>query len=258
MDALKVSIDSEKISFSTVQEQIREGAQKAFKESSNVEIPIQANIKVLTNDQKQINDNLALIQAATEFGITKFRWKKHLIPFDASLDPEQMKIAIKQATILQAEFNQILESSIQNGVSTLAEGIGDALATGDWGSMFQGMKVAIGGAMQDFGKFLIKSAITIEVAKKAAAWAVAHPAAAVAAGAALVALGAVLKANVNKRSQQPITGFAHGGGVSGPGMAIVGEQAVPAKTTPNYGAALTSLKACLAALLTIMQSALKT
>lgn len=237
MDVLAASIRTEKISFGTIREQVQAAAQEAWKGSENVEVPIKLGLKVITSESaalvQNIREKAALMDKGIELGITKFKWKGHLIPFNVALNPTQIKQAISQAEELQNEFNQILQNSIQNGVVALAEGIGNALVTGDWAGMFKGIKTAMGTAMQDFGKFLIKSAITIEAAKKAANWAVANPVAAVIAGGALVALGAALKANVEKRGRQPMTGFAYGGGVSGPGIVEVGEHPSTSKHNPE-------------------------
>lgn len=127
---------------------------------------------------------------------------------------------------LVEDFNQRVAAAVEDIAENTAIGIGDAIGNALAGgqnvvpNLFGGLMENVGTQIQELGKFLIKSAITVEVAKKAFSKLLANPVAAVAVGIGLVALGALLKAQASKQFQ----GFASGGTVGESGFYNVGER----------------------------------
>lgn len=128
---------------------------------------------------------------------------------------------------LAEEFGQQVEKVISDTVVGAAVGISDALAAALSGgqdaipNLFGSLMSNVGSQIQDLGKFLIKSAITIKVAKEAFQKLLANPVAAALVGIGLVALGALLKAQASKQFK----GFASGTSALGEGGVFdVGER----------------------------------
>lgn len=216
-------------------------------EPLKLDIPLDVSIDTSKGFEsiQRNNDHMRRVEEGIAMGIKQFRWKGYLIPFDAKLNPQEVQAAIDQTLAEQERFSNVIESAFENGMASLAEGIGNAIATGDFSNMFKGMATAIGSAMQDFGKMLIEKAIVISAAKKAAAWAVNNPVAAVAAGAALIAAGAALKSAINKKESKPIGGFADGGVAYGPQLAWVGESPRTSRSNPEIFGRFDQVKALL-------------
>jgi hypothetical protein len=130
---------------------------------------------------------------------------------------------IEKAAIFAEMVAASIEDITENTFIGLGDAIGDALA-GEQDvipNLFGKLMSNVGSQIQELGKFLIKSAITVAVAKKAFQALIANPVAAVAVGIALVALGAILKQQASKQ----FNGFASGTtGVQQGGVFNVGER----------------------------------
>jgi len=157
--------------------------------------------------------------------------KGNPIIFDPAIAENVLKglaRAIKEANLdsLTDEFNKRITQSIQtiseDALVSAADAIGNALAGGKdlLPNLFGGLMRSVGDQIQQLGKFLITSSITIAAAKKAFKTLLANPVAAAIVGIGLVALGALLKAEGSKRFQ----GFATGTTNAPGGMALVGER----------------------------------
>lgn len=143
---------------------------------------------------------------------------------------EYLQILRRQGQAFKAEVQSIAADSI----GAFAQGIGDALVEGGGlAKAFSRVGVVLGRAMQDFGKQLIAGGVKILAAKAALKFALSNPYAMIAAGAALVATGAIITSALQRQSQRTLQGFAHGGAVSGPGLAIVGEHSSTSKHNPE-------------------------
>lgn len=128
---------------------------------------------------------------------------------------------------LSQEFSEMIAASIkditENSLSSLGEALGEALADGKdvIPNLFGKLMNNVGQQVQELGKFLIKSAITVKIAKDAFKKLLANPVAAIAVGIGLIALGAILKQQASKQFQ----GFASGTtGVNQGGIYDVGER----------------------------------
>jgi predicted nucleic acid-binding Zn-ribbon protein len=113
---------------------------------------------------------------------------------------------------------QILSTATADIISTLAENIGSAIATGNFGSVFSGLFDILGNAAIELGKKAILFSEGFAAIKKALASGSATLG--IGAGIALIALGALIKAAGKKLTPKFATGttFAPGG------MALVGER----------------------------------
>lgn len=132
--------------------------------------------------------------------------------------------ALKEAA---EEFSEMVATTIETTMEGTAFNIGDAIGRALGGeknvipNLFGGLMQSVGQQVQDLGKFLIKSAITVKIAKEAFQKLLANPIAAIAVGIGLVALGALLKAQAAKQYE----GFASGTtGVMQGGFYDVGER----------------------------------
>lgn len=128
---------------------------------------------------------------------------------------------------MAAEFSAMVADAIEtvgeDAIISAAESIGNALAGGKniIPNLFGGIMNSVGQQVQELGKFLIRSAITVKAAKKAFQALLANPVAAVAVGIGLIALGALLKA----QAQKQFSGFASGTtGVSQGGFYDINER----------------------------------
>ncbi len=123
-------------------------------------------------------------------------------------------------------FQKMVKDTIKNIQVDTFSGIGEAIGNALAGeknpvqNLFGGLMKSIGEQVQNLGKFLIASAITVKLAKEAFKKLLANPIAAIAVGIGLVALGALLKAEAAKKYQ----GFASGTTNFSGGSALVGER----------------------------------
>jgi hypothetical protein len=109
---------------------------------------------------------------------------------------------------LQAQIDgmtSIIKGIVVNGITSIAEGIGEALVTGDITKGIKNFLGTLGEGLKELGKFLIQSGIEIKLAKLAAKSF--NAGLAIAAGAALVIIGSAMQAALAKGSK----GFAEGG-----------------------------------------------
>lgn len=108
-----------------------------------------------------------------------------------------------------ANLSSIIQGSVGNAISSLAQGLGNIIAgTGDvFGNFFK----VIAAGMKQFGEALIAFGVGAIAIKKLAD----SPALSIAAGAALVVLSTVIESKIPK--------FAEGGVVNGPTLAMVGD-----------------------------------
>jgi len=121
------------------------------------------------------------------------------------------------------QLRNVVQSTIQDTITGVADAAAAALSGGRdvIPNLFGGLMNNLGQQIQDLGKFLIKSAITIKVAKEAFQKLLANPVAAAIVGIGLVALGALLKQQASKQYK----GFASGTtGIPEDGFFDVGER----------------------------------
>lgn len=112
----------------------------------------------------------------------------------------------------------LLESGIENGIATIAEGLGKAFTGGGFDSVFDGFINAIANFGESLGKQLIATGISLEAFKTSLASL--SGVQAVAAGAALIAASAAFRS----LAKGGLPSFATGGGiVGGPQLAMIGD-----------------------------------
>ncbi len=163
------------------------------------------------------------------------------------------KISIKLNKITEAQqlgidtaksFNEGLVTGLSDATSGFAEGIGRALSGGGIGDAFKAFATGIGDALQAMGKQIIAIGLAAVLAKEALASLFKNPFLAVAAGVALVAVGAALK----NALAGGVKGFASGGLVTGPQLALIGEGSGTSRSNPEVVAPLDKLKGMIAGL----------
>jgi len=158
---------------------------------------------------------------------------KRVEPIDVSLIKavEDYKKIEDLAKGLGAAFDNLKQTVVADGVSGIAEGIGEALAGGDVGSAFKAFGNVIASAVTEMGKQFIKLGTAALLAKKAITKLFANPALAIAAGAGLVVLGSALRTAMSGN----FGGFRAMGGPVGAGKGyIVGERG-PEWFQPDVG-----------------------
>lgn len=140
------------------------------------------------------------------------------------------------AADLSSYVNSALQKLISDGIYTVADGLGSAIAGAGFGQMFSKVGALIGGFLQDLGKQLITYGTTLLGFNLAIQNL--NPYVALAAGAAAVAAGAYFK---QKASQVP--SFATGGAIFGsPTLAMIGdnpgreEYIIPSEVLDKLGA----------------------
>lgn len=134
---------------------------------------------------------------------------------------------IRQMERMTADLNNIIKDIVANGITTIAESLGEALATGEnpLKAVFRGIIQFIGDGMIQIGKALVQFGVVKANLDKVIKAGIALPGAvAIAAGAAAIALGALVK---NAMPQ-----FANGGIVTGPTVGMIGEGGQPEVILP--------------------------
>lgn len=91
-------------------------------------------------------------------------------------------------------FNEIIQSTVIDGLSGLGEAIGNAIGGGGLEGIFTGLFKTIGNGLKELGRYLIKTYGLIAIVDKIK---FSNPVLGIAAGVALVALGALISAKVN-------------------------------------------------------------
>lgn len=162
---------------------------------------------------------------------------------------EQSLIASRQMAETQiAAFRDTIKNAAVDGLAGIGEGLGDALSGVEGlGGIFNRVGTVLGGAMKAFGKEMIQSGVTMIIAKKAMKALLSNPYTAIAAGIALVAVGTALSNKLNKKSNQPVGGFADGGVAYGPMLAWVGESPRTSRSNPEMFARFDQFKALVGA-----------
>lgn len=139
-----------------------------------------------------------------------------------------------------SDLNNMAYEGLMNFGTTLAEGMGEALATGSFSGLFNSFLSMMADFMSQFGKALIAFGIGMEAFQKALFGG--NPVGAIIAGGALLVLAGVLKGILKK--QQTARPMAEGGIVFGPTTALIGEYA-GANSNPEVVAPLSDLKSML-------------
>ena len=117
-------------------------------------------------------------------------------------------------------INKILTGIQVEGLTTLAQGLGKALAGGDIGESFKAFGEVIAGGLESLGKQLINVAVLAKLTKEALAKLFTNPGLALAVGVGLIAAGSALRTSLNNG----IKARALGGPVSGGQPYLVGER----------------------------------
>lgn len=142
----------------------------------------------------------------------------------------------RRATAILVEDAEISGRQISNmlagGLSNLASGFGEALASGDGLEIFKNLLNSLMGMLQQFGSALIAAGVASQAFKSLFA----NPVLGIVAGAALVTAASAAKAAL-----QNATAFADGGIVSAPTLALVGEYS-GARSNPEVIAPLNKLR----------------
>ncbi|PKO97147.1 MAG: phage tail tape measure protein [Bacteroidetes bacterium HGW-Bacteroidetes-7] len=107
-----------------------------------------------------------------------------------------------------------ISSYVSGAITSLAEGLGNAIGSGDWANSFKSVLIGLMDILKQFGAALIAQGIAV----KAFQLSISNPYAAIAAG-----IGLVAAASAAQAAMQKTTKFAAGGIVSGPTLAMVGE-----------------------------------
>jgi hypothetical protein len=135
---------------------------------------------------------------------------------------EKVEFQEKIRKELNESFSEALKNLKIEGVSSIAESLGEALSGGDLKNVFKSLFSVIASGLQQFGKALIAYGVAqkaFQLATKSL-----NPALAIAAGSGLIIAGAALKASLPK--------FAEGGIVSGPVIGQIGERYRPEVILP--------------------------
>ena len=160
---------------------------------------------------------------------------------EAQANQDNLERIRKFAADTAKSFNDALQTGLTQGLSGFGEGIGKVLTGGGIGDAFKAFFSAIGSAVQAMGEQIIALGIAAILAKRALETLFSNPFVAVAAGVALVAVGAALKNMLSGGIQ----GFAKGGIVSGPTLALIGEGAGTSRSNPEVVAPLDQLRSML-------------
>lgn len=182
---------------------------------------VRAEIEETEDKIKDLNKALNTLQGEREISIAMKISGNEGGGFDSMIEDITTRAAASmdalQAT-LGEKLNGIKESVgigmvdlsalLAQGVTSLADSIGTAFATGDWDNMGNELLAAIGGLAQQFGATLISmgfAALALRVL-------IGNPFTAIAAGIALVALGAAATAAASKQVSAATGGGSGGGG----------------------------------------------
>lgn len=134
--------------------------------------------------------------------------------------------------------NNMIEGAMADIAATFAEGLGNAIVTGDWKNLFKSILAVVADFMSQLGKALMAMGVAQIVAKKAISSFNGY--AMIGAAAALLVAAGALKAVMDKGMDEPRK-FASGGIVSSPTLAMVGEYA-GANRNPEVIAPLSDLQ----------------
>lgn len=116
-----------------------------------------------------------------------------------------------------ASLNDLIQTSIETGIGSISEALGNALVTGDFKSFIGSFVNAIAGFMQKLGASLIATGVALEAFKKSLQSLQGF--AAIAAGAGLILAAGAFRAIASGG----IGSFATGGQAIGPQLAVIGD-----------------------------------
>jgi len=121
-----------------------------------------------------------------------------------------------QMAAIAKGFNDIIQSTVVDGLSGLGESIGNAIGGGGFENIFKGIFTTLSSGLKELGKYLIKTYGIIAIVQKIK---FSNPVLGVAMGVGLVALGALISSQISKTKA-----FATGVRNFGGGTALVGER----------------------------------
>lgn len=144
----------------------------------------------------------------------------------ADLMVDNLKRIKDEAENLRVELNNIIESSIEQGIYGIADAFGQLATSADGVTAFKNALLStFGDLLQNLGKIAIQTGIGVEAIKKALTSL--NGGIAIAAGAALVALGAAVKSRVRN------LGSSSGGGSSSISSSATRSSSYISKTAQN-------------------------
>lgn len=114
-------------------------------------------------------------------------------------------------------INTIIQSALVDGVSSIFEGIGEGIVSGNFSGILKGFANTLSTYLSQLGKTLIAQGLAIEAFKKSLESLQGIPA--IVAGGALIAASAAFKALAGKGPQK----YATGGFAMGPQLAVIGD-----------------------------------
>lgn len=129
----------------------------------------------------------------------------------------QLRIDARELDLKQVQDQiSIISKTLEDSLSAVGEGIGNAVAGGGIKQFFSGILQVIGSGLKQLGQYVIAASALIAKVKAALNLAFAgNPIAGIAVGVGLVALGSILQKSIPK--------FAEGGIVNKPTLGIFGE-----------------------------------
>lgn len=196
--------------------------QKAADKTKPVEIPFvlapKANVEGRTADQI-IQDQFKVANPIDIPLTIKPDLEPALKTFEDTIFKIKTQFDILNQDLVN-NLNEVLQQGIVDVFSGLGEAIGQALAGSNLGGI-QKVFQAIGSTLSQLGKLAIETGVKLLLLKNALKVATANPALLIAAGVALSALGSIVKSKF--ASNGGITGFAQGGVVTKPTLAMIGE-----------------------------------
>ena len=123
---------------------------------------------------------------------------------DLGFDTAAFAQKLEETQAFVDELNNIMEQGMEQFIGTVAEGLGQAIATGDWEAFGNAILSTIGSFFKQMGAALIAYGLAMDAFKKAFT----NPFLAIAAGTALVAIGGYIGGLGSGGPQ----GFSGGGG----------------------------------------------
>jgi len=210
------------------------GLEMAIKRE-NVIIPVSLELK---NDKTKPLFDSVKIKSLELPSLDDVRTSAKLAELFSGLPPEFFK-PFNEKTLqgISNQFNSTFETIAEDVAILFGQTLGDALTgQGSIDNFFQGIYKSLGANLEELGKYLVKTAIEIELIQKTL---FTNPFLAIAGGIALIAIGRAITNSMNRNA------FAVGTRNAPGGMALVGErgpelinlprgsQVIPAAQTSN-------------------------
>ncbi|OJV19864.1 MAG: phage tail tape measure protein [Bacteroidetes bacterium 41-46] len=183
------------------------------------------SFELFGDSQSYISNQMSVVRGAIDDLLEK-GYKK---------SSRQIQLLMKEYRTLAKTVSIDISSFIASGITGVAEGLGEALGSGDWAAGFKNILLGLMDMLKQFGAALIAQGVAV-LALKAS---MSNPYAAMIAGA-----GLVLAASAAQSAMKRATNFADGGIVYGETFARVGEYA-GASNNPEVIAPLDKLKGIL-------------